>query len=197
MYETALYIGRFQPFHNGHLRTLQKAMELAKRVVVGIGSDGVEMDYRNPWSSSERMGMIRGALPYNTPEGKVVFGFLQDYPYSNEEWANQVIALVQRYTLHNVYQHKTVMITGVKKDASSFYLDMFPMWDFVEGSLDEMMNGTDVRNSYFGGDPIEIWSAHLPESTKEFLLDYQTTERYRLFKQQRELTLLLNKKLAK
>ena len=56
-----LFVGRFQPFHNGHLSVLKGMVKVCSKVVVGIGSsDGVMSD--NPFTTQERREMIQRAL---------------------------------------------------------------------------------------------------------------------------------------
>lgn len=56
-YEIALVIGRFQPFHKGHLFLIKKALTIASKLVIGIGSSNV-VDGDNPLSYRTRRSMI-------------------------------------------------------------------------------------------------------------------------------------------
>lgn len=56
-YERGLVIGRFQPFHNGHLYLMQKALESCLEIVIGIGSSN-RQDHANPFSVQIRRKMI-------------------------------------------------------------------------------------------------------------------------------------------
>ena len=40
-YKVGLLVGRFQPFHKGHLHLIEKSLNLVDMLVVGIGSVGV------------------------------------------------------------------------------------------------------------------------------------------------------------
>lgn len=57
-YKTALFIGRFQPFHNGHLYSLKKCLEVAEKVVVAVGSSQESSTENNPWGYKIRKTMI-------------------------------------------------------------------------------------------------------------------------------------------
>ena len=59
----AVLIGRFQPFHNGHLALLELALEAAPRVVVVIGSAFQARSPKHPFDWQERAQMIRSAVP--------------------------------------------------------------------------------------------------------------------------------------
>jgi nicotinamide-nucleotide adenylyltransferase len=58
----ALFIGRFQPFHLGHLSVIKKAVAENDRVFIGIGSSEANYLPANPFTCSERFQMIEAAL---------------------------------------------------------------------------------------------------------------------------------------
>ena len=39
--KTGFLIGRFQPFHKGHLRLIKKSLEYVDKLIIGIGSIGI------------------------------------------------------------------------------------------------------------------------------------------------------------
>jgi cytidyltransferase-like protein len=51
MYDFAVFIGRFQPFHNGHKAVIDHGLTVARHVLVLIGSAGAARRPRNPWSA--------------------------------------------------------------------------------------------------------------------------------------------------
>ncbi len=59
---TALYIGRFQPFHNGHLKVIQEILKSYLHIVIAIGSSQEKNTKENPFSAAERLQMIKLAL---------------------------------------------------------------------------------------------------------------------------------------
>ena len=177
-FELVVYLGRFQPFHNGHLATLQQAFEYGNIVLVGLGSAGEAPSVKNPFTESERMDMIQGSLsPQQNTRLYIVP--LYDDVGDDAQWAAQV----RRKAQHRVGKHAQIALTGVKKDASSFYLDMFPEWDFIPGPAVPLLNATDVRAEYFGGSPREVWAANVPPHVADFLDDYQKYERYHFIRQ--------------
>lgn len=58
----ALFVGRFQPFHNGHADALKQVFAKEKYVIICIGS--AEDDYlpENPFTAGERHQMIDAVL---------------------------------------------------------------------------------------------------------------------------------------
>jgi nicotinamide-nucleotide adenylyltransferase len=57
--KTGLLLGRFQPFHNGHLFALRLILRENDRAVVVIGSAQASHDSENPFSAGERYDIIR------------------------------------------------------------------------------------------------------------------------------------------
>ncbi|MBN1155983.1 nicotinamide-nucleotide adenylyltransferase [Candidatus Woesearchaeota archaeon] len=55
---TALFIGRFQPLHKGHLRIIRKAAKENKKVIIVIGSAQYSGTRDNPFSAKQRKEMI-------------------------------------------------------------------------------------------------------------------------------------------
>ncbi len=58
----ALIFGRFQPFHLGHLRVIEWALERFDELVLLIGMADESHTVRNPFTAGERIWMIREAL---------------------------------------------------------------------------------------------------------------------------------------
>ena len=61
-YAYAVYIGRFQPFHNEHLEVVRKGLEIADEVIIVIGSCNAAPNIRNPWSFEDRRKMIADSV---------------------------------------------------------------------------------------------------------------------------------------
>ncbi|MGC8555830.1 MAG: nicotinamide-nucleotide adenylyltransferase [Conexivisphaera sp.] len=55
---TGLFVGRFQPFHKGHLEAVRYALGRVDRLVVVIGSAQRNYEPRNPFTLGERIEMI-------------------------------------------------------------------------------------------------------------------------------------------
>jgi nicotinamide-nucleotide adenylyltransferase len=58
----ALTIGRFQPFHNGHLEVVKEILEDNDSIVIGIGSAQHSHSVDNPFTAGERYLMISSTL---------------------------------------------------------------------------------------------------------------------------------------
>jgi nicotinamide-nucleotide adenylyltransferase len=60
----ALFVGRFQPFHNGHLFMTKKILEDHDKLIIGVGSAQYSHTRSNPFSYKERLAMISQALEH-------------------------------------------------------------------------------------------------------------------------------------
>ena len=62
MVKRGFYIGRFQPFHLGHLGAVKDALTEVDQLVIAIGSAQYSHNPENPFTAGERLTMIREAL---------------------------------------------------------------------------------------------------------------------------------------
>lgn len=61
-HKTALFIGRFQPFHLGHLSVIQEIYPKYAQIIIAIGSSEDSYLPKNPFTASERYEIIRNSL---------------------------------------------------------------------------------------------------------------------------------------
>lgn len=59
---TALFLGRFQPFHLGHLHVIKEALKEADDIIIGIAYNNNADKKENPFSVEEREEMINRTL---------------------------------------------------------------------------------------------------------------------------------------
>jgi len=62
MIKRGLYVGRFQPFHLGHLGAIKEILEEIDELVIVIGSAQYSHNINNPFTAGERLVMVRKAL---------------------------------------------------------------------------------------------------------------------------------------
>lgn len=56
------YIGRFQPYHNGHQSVLERIACSSDEIVIGIGSAQLSHTVANPFTAGERVLMLTRSL---------------------------------------------------------------------------------------------------------------------------------------
>jgi bifunctional NMN adenylyltransferase/nudix hydrolase len=164
MHEFGVFIGRFQPFHNAHFEAVKFALTKVKKLIVVLGSASQAKTIKNPWSSDERIMMILSCF---SDEERQRFDFVtaKDYLYNDNLWLTAVQEEISELT----EGEKDIVLIGHRKDRSSFYLSLFPQWEFIEtGDLHRGIDATRVRNLYFSCDLVGI--KHLvPQPVHEIL----------------------------
>ncbi len=97
--ERGLYVGRFQPFHLGHLKAVKYCLERVQELTIAIGSAQLNHEPNNPFTIGERMLMIRTALT----DAKVDPKRWQLIPIldarAHHAWTSWVEILVPRYDI--------------------------------------------------------------------------------------------------
>ncbi len=136
-FDTAVLIGRFQPFHAGHAALLEHAFLAGRRVALVLGSAGAAPTPRNPFTASEREAMIRASLDAERNARLVVVG--QRDVWDTERWAREVRAAVEA-----VAPGSTVLV-GFHKDDTSSYLDCFPEWSHLDTGRRGPLDATPLR----------------------------------------------------
>ena len=180
-YGTLVLIGRFQPLHNAHLEIVKRATALCDKLIIVVGSSRVPRTYKNPFSFEERAGMIRYAT-MNLRLNIVIEPNI-DTMYNDQAWAVRVQGIVSKYRILGT---KTAII-GHKKDDSSFYLDMFPQWDFVNVEQIEPLSAVNIRDLFFKRDAnMNFIKAVVPPTTFDFLQRFKTTPDYEQVIRERE-----------
>jgi bifunctional NMN adenylyltransferase/nudix hydrolase len=180
-YDTLVLIGRFQPLHNAHLEIIKRATALTDKLIIICGSASQPRTYKNPFTFDERRQMIRNATAGLNLQ--VIVEPNTDTIYNDQAWAVRVQSIANKHFKVN----DKVGIIGHKKDDSSFYLDMFPQWDFVNVDQIEPLGATDIRELYFKEIVnYKFIKGVIPETTYDFLLDFSHTEDYRQIIRERE-----------
>ncbi|MGQ4002200.1 bifunctional nicotinamide-nucleotide adenylyltransferase/Nudix hydroxylase [Francisellaceae bacterium CB299] len=148
MYDLAVFIGRFQPFHKGHLHNIIQALKFSDRILINIGSSFNAPNIKNPFTFEQRKQMIKSDLEaVEIDLSRIVIEPLADYYYQEEKWQQ---ALRQNVSKHSKITDK-VAIVGHEKDASSYYLKSFAEWGFIPVDNYKSYNATDFRKEYYNG----------------------------------------------
>ncbi len=79
----ALFVGRFQPFHKGHLHAIEAAREQHGDVTVVVGSAQEQGTDDNPLAIEQRVAMLRRELP----DVRIV---PQNDVFNDKEWVRQI-----------------------------------------------------------------------------------------------------------
>jgi bifunctional NMN adenylyltransferase/nudix hydrolase len=149
-FHTLVFIGRFQPFHNGHKAVIDQALEQAEQVLVLVGSANRRLSVRNPFSFNEREEMIFEAFSVED-QARIKVASLNDYTYDEDEWVRQVQKVVKDYTWDTFMEDDSrIGLIGRNKDNTSYYLKLFPQWESVEAETPyNNLDATFIRSLLF------------------------------------------------
>jgi len=92
-----LLIGRFQPFHLGHLDAVMFGLSKVENLWIGIGSSNKYNERRNPFSSDERREMIISSIKPSIIDSIKIFN-IPDVD-NHKKWAFHVDSIVPKYDL--------------------------------------------------------------------------------------------------
>ena len=100
MLHRGLFIGRFQPFHLGHLATIKFALKSVGQLVIVVGSADKSHELRNPFTAGERIEMIKSSLDTDN-EIEISRILIIPVPDINVHalWASQINLLVPKYEI--------------------------------------------------------------------------------------------------
>lgn len=183
-YNVIVYIGRFEPPTRAHIENIRQGAEQADLLIVLIGSSEKARDPKNPFTYEERARMIMDGLKTDVPsisQGAVVCEPLRDHMYNDSAW----IAEVQSKVMFYASPTDRIALLGHVKDESSWYLQEFPQWGFVEVPSVPNVNATDVRDIYFqeSTQALSEWNRAriakvVPAGALAFLDEFRGTETF-------------------
>ncbi len=151
----ALFVGRFQPFHHGHLYALKKLLRKYREVVVVIGSSDDSFSPENPFTCGERLEMIRACFP-KADLARLILVPVPDVN-DNRIWVDHVFMHIP--AIDAVYSNNQLVKMlfskhGILVSTIDFY-DRGPK----EGSL--------IRRLMADGD--RSWTGHVPKNAVDYL----------------------------
>jgi nicotinamide-nucleotide adenylyltransferase len=151
----ALFIGRFQPFHNGHLHALRDILNNHKTVLIALGSADKSNLWEYPLTNQEREQIILNVLndeKISSERYKIVTVVDID---KNELWVSHLEKNLPAFK--KVYTGSKIVRRLFEDDKNHDVLAV----DFLNG-----VSGTKVREAAFHGEDI---FGLVPNATYEFL----------------------------
>ncbi len=90
-------MGRFQPFHLGHLEAVRYALRQVDYLYVVVGSAQRSHERDNPFTASERIAMIKGALDGNRVDPSKWMAIPIADADSHSLWVSTVESMVPKF----------------------------------------------------------------------------------------------------
>lgn len=139
------FLGRFQPWHNGHQQILDCALSRASHVLILCGSSNVAPNTRNPWSFIQRSNLIQQCIARKDLK-RIVILPVNDMLYNDKKWCGHISQKIQdaKKMLNLPDKYPTNWI-GYYKDSSCYYLDILTGSRYIDVPYFENINACDLR----------------------------------------------------
>ena len=160
-----LLIGRFQPFHLGHMYVIKKIAEEVDEIIIGIGSAQKSHSLENPFTAGERLMMISRSLYENGIDKNYYIIPINDID-NNSLWVSHVKSLTPPFD--KVYSGNP-LVKRLFKEAGKEVATP-PLFNRKEYS------GTEIRRRMLNGEP---WEELVPKAVVEVIEEVKGVERLR------------------
>jgi nicotinamide-nucleotide adenylyltransferase len=157
------YIGRFQPYHNGHQSVLEHIAGNVDEIIIGVGSAQLSHQIDNPFTAGERVLMITRSLEsIGCPFYVIPIEDLQ----RNALWVAHVRSMAPPFD--TCYSSNPLVVRlfgedGIKVQSTAMYKR-------------ETLNGTEIRRRMLNGKP---WKSLVPPAVVQVLKEIDGTGRLR------------------
>jgi nicotinamide-nucleotide adenylyltransferase len=166
MVKRGLFVGRFQPFHLGHIGAIKDILKESDELVIVIGSAQYSHNINNPFTAGERLTMVREALE----EAGIDYGRVWVVPVPDMHLHMMWVSAVEGYTpsFDVVYSNEPLtrrlfIEAGYKVKAIRFHER-------------KLYSSTVIREKMLKG---ESWEKLVPKSVAAFIREIDGVNRLR------------------
>jgi nicotinamide-nucleotide adenylyltransferase len=158
-----LLIGRFQPFHLGHIYVIKEIQKVVDEVIICIGSAQKSHSQENPFTAGERVMMIKKSLYENGITKNYYILPVPDVE-NNAVWVSHIKSLAPPFS--KVYSGNTLVKRLFKE--LDIDVDTPPMYNRKEFS------GTEIRRRMLEGEP---WEKFVPVAVVDVITEVEGVQR--------------------
>lgn len=158
-----LFIGRFQPPHNGHIAALQEIEKECNEIIIVIGSADKCFTLRDPLTAGERLTMFIDMMPRF--KAKIIPVPVPDLD-DNRLWVASVIATVPRFDV--VYTNNplvSLLFEHFGYKVKNIHLERREIW-----------TGKVIRDLMLKNDE---WKEYVPHEVVNRIYEFKIIERMR------------------
>ncbi|MGB0724568.1 MAG: nicotinamide-nucleotide adenylyltransferase [Nitrosopumilus sp.] len=160
-----LLIGRFQPFHLGHLEALQFALSKVDKLWLGLGSSNKPMEKTNPFSVEERKQMIMSSID-DSIKNKISIYSIPDLD-NHVKWIENIDTIVPDYQIVFSNDPMTEHLYS-KRNVNVMTIPFFKR---------DQLSGTRLRDLIKSD---QKWDDLVPEGTKLLLQKFDAKNRLKI-----------------
>jgi len=157
-----LLIGRFQPFHLGHLDALHFALSKVDKLWIGLGSSNKPPEKNNPFSAEERQQMILNSID-DSIKNKIEIYFIPDFE-NHQKWVEHIDTIVPKFDIIFTNDEMTEYLYSKRgKKVSS-----------IPFTTRDVLSGTNIRDLIISD---RTWENLVPYGTRKFLNQINAKQR--------------------
>jgi len=166
MVKRGLFVGRFQPFHNGHLQVVKDVLNEVDEIITVVGSAQYSHKISNPFTAGERLTMIREAL--DEAEISASRYWIVPVPdiHKHMLWVAEVVGYTPSF--HVVYANEPLTKRLFKE--AGFKVKPIPYHQR------ETWSSTEIRERMLKG---KNWKQLVPKSVAKFIEEIDGAQRLR------------------
>ena len=157
------YIGRYQPFHDGHRHMVEEIAADVDELVLGIGSAGDSHTTRNPFTAGERVMMVTKAVAELDATTYVVP--IEDLD-RNSVWVSHVQSMTPRFDV--AYSNNPLVVRLFEE--AGVEVRQSPMF------RRDVLEGTELRERMIRG---RDWEDLVPDAVVDVIREVDGVERIR------------------
>ena len=161
-----VFVGRFQPFHKGHLELIKKIVKEVDELVIIVGSSQYSHRLDNPFTAGERITMIRKALEEEGIQLSRIWIIPVPDVHQHALWVSQIVGYSPKFDV--VYANEP--LTRRLFTESGFRVEPIR---FINRGL---YLATEIRKRMLTG---ENWEELVPSSVVNFIKEIDGDVRLR------------------
>ena len=161
-----LLIGRFQPFHLGHLDAIIFGLSKVENLWIGIGSSNKSHEMKNPFTADERKEMILSSIDSKLAN-RIKIYYIPDVD-DHEKWTYSIDSIVPSYDI----------VFSNDKFTQSLYQKRKKQVIAVPLKNRELLSGTLIRSKIANN---QNWEESIPDGARKILQKISTKERLAVF----------------
>lgn len=161
----ALFIGRFQPLHHGHIYVLKNILKSYKKVKIGIGSSQLSHTLNDPFTSEERKKFLNASLEKRGFSSKrYEIHYIPDI-FNAKKWVDHVVSIVGEFNSifsNSDWVRELFLNKGIKVEKK---LTIF----------NKKFNGNNIRNLIIKNN--KKWKTLVPKEVVELIEEFNGINR--------------------
>ncbi|HXY83708.1 MAG TPA: nicotinamide-nucleotide adenylyltransferase [Candidatus Saccharimonadales bacterium] len=161
-----VFIGRFQPFHLGHVHCVQQILKQVPELILAIGSAQFSHTLQNPFTAGERVTMIRAAMDENKIDASKYYLIPIRDLRIHDLWVSHLVSQTPHF--ETVFSNEPVTSRLFKE--AGYRVEPIPFYDR------EIYSATEIRAKIINR---ESWEKLVPSTIAKYIKEISGDERLR------------------